>query len=200
MGDPRKLRNKSERPKRLWDKDRITHDKALRTEYGLKNSGEIWMSAAKLKKYRREARRLLSLSGEEREKDANKILTKLAKLGIMKKGILDDILSLEVKDVLERRLQTIVVRKGLARTMRQARQLITHGFVGVNGMKVSVPSYMVIVAEESGIAYLKPFDINAGIGAAEEPEEKKEEKEAEKKPEAPVKPESKAAEPGSKAA
>lgn len=186
MGDPRKLRNKYERPKRLWDEDRIKHDKALRTEYGLKNSSEVWKAADELRKYRREARRLLSLSEEEREKDANKILTKLAKLGIMKKGTVDDILSLEVKDVLERRLQTVVAKKGLARTMKQARQLITHGFVGVGGKKVSVPSYLVSVEEEKEIGYLRAFDINAGVGAAEEakpPEKEEEAKEEEAKPE-----------------
>lgn len=200
MGDPRRLRNKIERPKRLWDKDRISHDKVLRTEYGLKKSGEIWRAqTAELKKYRREARRLLSLSPEERERDENKILTKLARLGIMKQGKLEDILGLEIKDVLERRLQTLVAKKGLARTMKQARQLITHGFIGINGKRITVPSYMVTVEEESGIGYLKSFDINAGMVSEEEtekpaeapeeekPEEKKEpeKKEEPKKEEAP---------------
>ncbi len=177
MGDPRKFRNKFERPKRLWDEDRIAEDKELRTIYGLKNSSEVWKAAAKLKRYRREARRLLSLSAEEREKDANKILTKLTRLGIMKKGgTVDDILSLTVKDVLERRLQTIVVRKGLARTMRQARQLITHGFISINGRKITIPGYIVESSEEEGISYAKPFDINAGITApTEEGEESKKE-------------------------
>ncbi|NYZ77367.1 30S ribosomal protein S4 [Candidatus Micrarchaeota archaeon] len=181
MGDPRRFRNKSERPKRLWDKDRITQDKELKTQYGLKNSGEIWKSAAELKKYRREARRLLSLSAEERERDVGKILTKLARLGIMKKGsIVDDILSLGVRDVLERRLQTVVVRKGLAKTMRQSRQLITHGFIGVNSKKITIPSYLVEASEENGLSYIKPFDINAGL----EEEPKDAEKES-KKSEAP---------------
>ncbi len=183
MGDPRRLRNKIERPKKLWDKDRITHDKQLRTEYGLKKSGEIWMAqTAELKKYRREARRLLSLSAEERERDENKILTKLARLGIMKEGKIEDVLALEIKDVLERRLQTLVGKKGLARTMNQARQLITHGFIGINGKRVTVPSYLVTVEEEKGIGYIKSFDINAGIAAGEEEPAKAE---AEKPAEAP---------------
>jgi len=65
MGDPRRLRNKFERPKKLWDVDRIKHDKTLKVEYGLKNMSELWRSTAELKKYRREARRLLSLTEEE---------------------------------------------------------------------------------------------------------------------------------------
>lgn len=186
MGDPRKLRNKIESPKRLWDKDRITHDKKLRTEYGLKNSSEVWSAAAELKKYRREARRLLALGGEERERDENKILTKLAKLGIMKEGKVDDVLSLEVKDILERRLQSRVVRKGLARTMKQARQLITHGFISVTGRKVTVPSYIVSSEEEKSIIYTKPIDLSAGMSKDEE-EKPEEPVEKTAKPEAPAK-------------
>jgi len=193
MGDPRRLRNKSERPKRLWEGSRIEHDKKLRREYGLKNSGEVWRAAAELKKYRREARRLLTLGGEERERVENKILTKLARLGIMKQGKIEDVLSLEVKEILERRLQTVVVRKGLARTMRQARQLITHGFVSVNGRKVTVPSYTVSIEDEKSIIYTKPIDLSAGMGTAEEkaeepakaaPEPAAEAGETEKAPEA----------------
>lgn len=187
MGDPRRLRNKFERPKRLWDESRIEHDKKLKQEYGLKNSSEVWRAAAELKKYRREARRLLTLGGEERERVENKILTKLARLGIMKEGKIEDVLSLEVKDILERRLQTVVVRKGLARTMRQARQLITHGFISVSGCRVTVPSYIVSIEDEKSIVYTKPIDLSAGMGTSEEEAagetEKAEEAGQEKKPE-----------------
>jgi small subunit ribosomal protein S4 len=66
---------------------------------------------------------------------------------------MDDILSLKVENILERRLQTIVYRKGLARSPKQARQLITHGHIAIEGQRVSIPSYMVSIAEEAGIAY-----------------------------------------------
>ncbi len=168
MGDPRRLRNKYTRPKRLWDEDRISHDKELKGEYGLKNSGEVWKSLDELRKYRREARRLLSLTEEERAGDTEKILTKLARLGIMKEGNLEDILALSVKQVLERRLQTIVMRKGLARTMKQARQLITHGFISIKGRKINVPSYLVTREEEPAIGYTKAIDLSAGELSGEE--------------------------------
>jgi len=174
MGDPRKLRNKYSTPKRLWDEDRIKHDKELRTEFGLKNSSEIWKSTDELRKHRREARRLLSLTEEERARDSEKILTKLARTGIMKEGSLEDILALSVRTVLERRLQTLVMRKGLARTMKQARQLITHGFISVSGKKVTVPSYLVSVKDEAGIRYAKPIDLSAGELSGEEEKEKAE--------------------------
>ena len=182
MGDPRKLRNKYSTPKRLWDEDRIKHDKELRAEFGLKNSSEIWKSTDELRKYRREARRLLSLTEEERTGDSEKILTKLARTGIMKEGNLEDILALTVRTVLERRLQTLVMRKGLARTMKQARQLITHGFVSVNGKKVTVPSYLVSVKDEPTIRYAKSIDLSAGELSGEEEKTEKAEAPKEEKP------------------
>jgi len=167
MGDPRRLRNSFSKPKRLWDEDRIARDTELKKEYGLKNSSEIWKADEELRKYRREARRLLSLGEEERVVDAKKIISKLNKLGIMKKGDIDDILSLSVKDILERRLQTIVYRKGLAKTPLQARQLVTHGFIAVKGKRINIPSYLVSAEEENYISYAKPIDLSAGEMKAE---------------------------------
>ncbi len=179
MGDPRRLRNKFERPKKLWDVDRIKHDKALKIEYGLKSMSELWRLTAELKKYRREARRLLSLAEEERRADAQKILQKLARLGIMKEGsVIDDVLSLEVRAILERRLQTVVMRKGLARTMPQARQLITHGFIGIGGRSITRPGYVVSLEEEAAISYTRPIDITVGPEEEKAPAKETEEKPA----------------------
>ncbi|MEW6036318.1 MAG: 30S ribosomal protein S4 [Candidatus Micrarchaeota archaeon] len=184
MGDPRKLRNKYERPKKLWDADRLKEEKTLKTEYGLRNMRELWRSTAELKKYRREARRLLSLTEEERRDDARKVLQKLARLGILKEGaVLDDVLSLEVRNILERRLQTLVLRKGLARTVSQSRQLITHGFIAINGRKVTRPSYVVSLDEEPSLSHAREIDISVKA-----PEEKPPEKPAEAKEEKPAEP------------
>ncbi|MBI2079691.1 30S ribosomal protein S4 [Candidatus Micrarchaeota archaeon] len=169
MGDPRKLRNKYARPKKLLDLARITEEKGLKREYALKNMRELWVAVQELKKYRREARRLLSVTEEERKKDAEKILNKLNKFGILPADAkLDDILSLDVKNILERRLQTIVYRKGLARTLRQSRQLITHGFIAIRGRKMSRPSYLMLTDEESTLNYAKKIDISVSQPAATE--------------------------------
>jgi small subunit ribosomal protein S4 len=45
--------------------------------------------------------------------------------------------------LLERRLDNVVYRAGLARTRRQARQLVSHGHFVVNGRKVNIPSFQV---------------------------------------------------------
>ncbi|MGH7993833.1 MAG: 30S ribosomal protein S4 [Limisphaerales bacterium] len=52
---------------------------------------------------------------------------------------------------LERRLDSVVLRMGFGISRRQARQLVRHGHVVVNGRKVNIPSYQVAVGEEIAI-------------------------------------------------
>ena len=49
--------------------------------------------------------------------------------------------------LLELRLDNVVYRLGLAKTRRQARQIVVHGHIRVNGQKVDVPSYQVKVED-----------------------------------------------------
>jgi small subunit ribosomal protein S4 len=165
MGDPRKFSNIAETPRKVWNNERIREESLLKKEYGLKNTRELWVASTKLKKIRRNARKLLSL-GEQGEIAGQKIIAKLRRLGIVKKQIkLEEILGLSVRDILERRLQTIVVRKGLARTQKQARQLIVHGFIAVNGKRITIPSYIVTAQEEDTVTYFKPIDISLPAAA-----------------------------------
>ena len=54
----------------------------------------------------------------------NDLLLRLKKMGVLDQtAVLDNVLDLSIEDLLERRLQTIVFRKGLARTIFQSRQL-----------------------------------------------------------------------------
>lgn len=50
--------------------------------------------------------------------------------------------------MLERRLDNVVKRVGLSGSHAQARQLVLHGHVSVNGRKVNIPSYLVSVGDE----------------------------------------------------
>ncbi len=45
--------------------------------------------------------------------------------------------------LLERRLDNVIYRLGLAKTRRMARQIVVHGHILVNGKKVTIPSYLV---------------------------------------------------------
>ena len=53
--------------------------------------------------------------------------------------------------LLERRLDNTVYRLGLAKTRQQARQLVSHGHITVNGRKTNIPSYIVKVGERVGV-------------------------------------------------
>lgn len=154
MGDPRKTRKHFKRPLKIWDRENIEREKALKQTYGLKNKREIWRMETVLRKKRNSGRSLLALPLEERLRREKELLQSLARLGILdQKAGLDDVLTLTVESFLERRLQTLVWRKGLANTTRQARQFITHGHIAIAGKKVSAPNYLVTAEEEGKIGY-----------------------------------------------
>ncbi len=60
-------------------------------------------------------------------------------LATKKEGITGEMLL----QILESRLDNIVFRLGLANTRREARQIVNHGHILVNGSKVNIPSYLV---------------------------------------------------------
>jgi small subunit ribosomal protein S4 len=64
---------------------------------------------------------------------------------------LDDILNLKIEDILERRLQTIVMRKMGLKSPLQARQVVIHGHVSIGNRKVNLPGYLVKKEDESKI-------------------------------------------------
>ena len=154
MGDPKKQRKKFETPRFRWRKDILQEELKLIGQYGLRNKHELWRHKTTLSNARGIARSLIGKPVEERTKMENELLTRLKKLGILAEtSVLDNVLDLSIEDLLERRLQTIVFRKGLARTIFQARQLITHGHVTIGNRRVTVPSYTVAKAEEEQVMY-----------------------------------------------
>jgi small subunit ribosomal protein S4 len=154
MGDPKKQRKKYDTPRFRWRKDILQEELKLLGQYGLRNKHELWRHKTTLSKTRGIARSLISKTTEERAKMENEALTKLKKLGILQEtAVLDNDLDLSIEDILERRLQTIVFRKGLTRTIFQARQLITHGHVSIDNRRVTIPGYIVPKAEEAQITY-----------------------------------------------
>ena len=81
-------------------------------------------------------------------------MDRLHRIGILpEEAELDDVLDMSLEDILERRLQTIVFQRGLAQSIQQARQLIAHGHISIDGRKVSSPSYLVLKDEEEKMAY-----------------------------------------------
>ncbi len=153
MGDPKKQSKKYLKPSHPWEKDRIDAENKLLRKYGLRRKEEVWKTQTLLRSFRRNARRLLAASGPQAELETNQLLERLKRLGLISgEATLDDVLGLNVENFLERRLQTIVFRKGLAATPLQARQLVLHSHITIAGKRVTVPSYLVPVKEEGEIS------------------------------------------------
>jgi small subunit ribosomal protein S4 len=154
MGDPRKQRKKFDTPRFPWRTDVLETELKLLGQYGLRNKREIWRHKTLLSKHRGIARSLLGMSVEERREPQKQLLGRLDRLGILPEtAALDDVLVLSLEDILERRLQTLVFQKGLAKSIHHARQLINHGHIAIAGRRVSSPSYLVLKEEEAKISY-----------------------------------------------
>jgi small subunit ribosomal protein S4 len=154
MGDPKKSKKKYDTPSHPWQKARIDEEGALEIEYGTKNKKELWKESSKLRKFKAQAKKYAFITGAHAEQQKQLFLKKLANLGIIKEnGTLDDVLGLEIRDLLNRRFQTIVFRKKLSATVKQARQFIVHNHISINSRKVNVPGYFVKRSEEDSIAF-----------------------------------------------
>lgn len=156
MGDPKRRRKQYETPRKTWDRNLLYRERKLVDTYGLKNKKELRRHETWLRNKRKLARGLLALQLEKRVQREKELIGGLAKIGVVKgNAILDDVLSLKVEELLEKRLQTTVFRKGMANSVKQARQFIIHGHIAVNGNKVSAPSYMVHVSQANYISWFK---------------------------------------------
>jgi small subunit ribosomal protein S4 len=172
----RKMKRKHKgysKPKRPFDKVRIDEEAQIVKEFGLKNKREIWKVEANINSIREKAKGLISSDPKEQQI----LFDKLKKIGI-KVDSIADVLSLEKQDYLKRRLQTVLVAKRMATTMKSSRQLITHKKVLVNGRVVNSPSYVVPVELESKIS-LKPMKAKKKAEKNEEPKEEVEKPEKE---------------------
>ncbi len=128
------------RPMKRHDLVRMEDEEKIVNEFGLKNKRELWKANTRVEKLRNQAKALLIASQEEQKA----FLEKLHNLGLIANDAkIDDVLSLTTIDLLKRRLQTILVKKGFATKSKQARQMITHKHVLVEGHIVNVPSFTV---------------------------------------------------------
>ena len=156
MGDPRKSRKSFRRPRRIWNSDQLSSELYIIGSYGLRNKRELWKAQTKVANFRNQARTLLALTLEDRQEKESLLLSFLNRLGLTSTASLDDILNLKIEDILERRLQTIVMKKSAMKSPHQARQTVVHGHVMIGDRVVNLPGYMVRREEEQKILYLKP--------------------------------------------
>ncbi|KAI0562577.1 40S ribosomal protein S9 [Gracilaria domingensis] len=150
-------------PRRPYEKERLDSELQLAGKYGLRNKREIWRVQLVLSKIRSAARELLTLEEKDPRRifEGNALLRRLTRLGLLDESrqALDYVLSLKVQDFLERRLQTQVVKLGLAKSIHHARCLIKQRHIRVGKQLVNVPSFTVRVDSQKHIdfALTSPF-------------------------------------------
>merc|ERR1712227_487557 len=147
----------SKNPRRAFDKERLDHELQLLGTYGLKNKREIRRMGLVLSKVRAVARTLLTME----EKDPRRVfqgqalMRRMIRYGILDedKQRLDYVLALRIEDFLERRLQTLVHKRGLAKSIHHARVLIRQKHIRVGRQIVDIPSFMVRVESQPHIEF-----------------------------------------------
>jgi small subunit ribosomal protein S4 len=159
MGYPGKNHKQYEKPTRKFEKERQADEVRLLVTYGLRNKREVWKSQMVLRRFRRAARDITAMGSagvdpKLVETKKRQMLEHLERMGLLAADAdIGSVLSLKVEQQLERRLQTIVYRKGLARSPKQARQFVTHGHIMIGTRKVTIPGYHVTRAEEGQVSY-----------------------------------------------
>ena len=160
MGDPKFSRSKTQTPTHPWRQARIDEEHALKEKYGLKKTGgmkEIWKERTSLRRYRNQAMKLIGrvdTSEGHFAKEKEQLISSLTRKGLLPEGAsVGDVLQIDIDQMLSRRLQSVVYRRGLAPTMRSSRQLIMHGHISIGEQKMTVPGYHILKEEEELLQY-----------------------------------------------
>lgn len=158
MGQPKFPRKKYTTPNHPWQGDRIKEEHDIVRKFGLKNKREIWKAQTRLREIRGQARTLISRTRNPDDKqasmEADQLLARLHRQGYTGEGAtLNEVLGMDMERILNRRLQSQVYLKGMARTMSQARQFVSHGLVTIGERRVTVPSYVVNRDEEENLNF-----------------------------------------------
>lgn len=169
MGSPKFQRKKYSKPTHPWQKVRIDQEKILTKEFGLKNKKEIWKTNSVLRRFKTQVKSLIKLNTLQAKKEEELFRKKLAKYDLLSSSFkLEDVLSLQTKDLLNLRLQTQTFKQGFARTVGQARQFIVHGHILVNNKKINIPSYLIVKTDKIS------FSPKSLISKSDHPERPKE--------------------------
>ena len=160
MGEPKFSRPRTQTPTHPWKQARIDEEHDLKERYGLKKVGgmrEIWREKSALRRHRNQAMKLIgrvdSTEGHY-AKEKEQLLNSLTKKGLLQTGAdVGDVLEIKVEHMLSRRLQSVVYYKGLAPSMRAARNLIVHGHICIGDQRMTVPGYHVLKEEEDSLQY-----------------------------------------------
>jgi small subunit ribosomal protein S4 len=160
MGDPKFARSKTQTPTHPWKQARIDEEHALKEKYGLKKVGgmkEIWREKSSLRRHRNQAMKLIGrvdTSEGHFAREKTDLVNSLCRQGLLVEGAnIDDVLQINVEHMLSRRLQSVVYYRGLAPSMRAARNMIVHGHISIGEQKMTVPGYHIRKHEEEDLNY-----------------------------------------------
>ena len=160
MGDPKFARSKTQTPTHPWKQARIDEEHALKEKYGLKTVGgmkEIWREKSSLRRHRNQAMKLIGrvdTSEGHFAREKTDLVNSLCRQGLLVEGAnIDDVLQINVEHMLSRRLQSVVYYRGLAPSMRAARNMIVHGHISIGEQKMTVPGYHIRKHEEENLNY-----------------------------------------------
>jgi small subunit ribosomal protein S4 len=154
MGDIKRFKKKYTTPMHPWNATRILLERDIKSKYGVANKKEIWKMESTLKSFKDQAKSLLTRTDVQAGKEREQMQHRMVSLGLVKTGSgMDDILGLQLRDIMNRRLQTLVFKRRMARSINHARQLIVHEHVIVGGKKITSPSYIVPIADEATIGF-----------------------------------------------
>ncbi|KAF9680855.1 hypothetical protein SADUNF_Sadunf06G0165000 [Salix dunnii] len=145
------------KPRRPYEKERLDAELKLVGEYGLRAKRELWRVQYALSRIRNAARMLLTLDEKNPRRifEGEALLRRMNRYGLLEESQnkLDYVLALTVENFLERRLQTLVFKAGMAKSIHHARVLIKQRHIRVGRQVVNIPSFMVRVDSQKHIDF-----------------------------------------------
>jgi len=145
----------SNTPRRPFEKEKLINELRLIGSYGLKNKREVWRLQLTLARLRKAARVLLTMPEKDPRRifEGDALIRRMVRLGLLKETErkLDYVLGLTIAQFMERRLQTLVMKRKLANSVHHARVLIRQKHIAVGKQMVNIPSFMVRVSSEQHI-------------------------------------------------
>ncbi|KAM7269838.1 hypothetical protein ACFE04_025335 [Oxalis oulophora] len=154
------------KPRRPYEKERLDAELKLVGEYGLRNKRELWRVQYALSRIRNNARMLLTLDEKNPRRifEGDALMRRMNKYGLLEEtqNKLDYVLALTVENFLERRLQTLVFKTGMAKSIHHARVLIRQKHIRVGRQVVNIPSFMVRVDSQKHIEFSQTSPFGGG--------------------------------------